>query len=170
MGQWRRVVPHGELSGTVVMAICCGAFLLVVAVLAVAKADRVTSWSGVAFAFVFLGGLTTLAWRAARAGVHIGPQGVLLYHATKRAEVVPWNEVVSFEAHPLRLAGVREKSAAIYLVGPLGNRRETALRQSVGYRHQPADWWRFAVALPATDFVTAVNRLNEAVRPFTSPH
>ncbi|XVV05045.1 hypothetical protein ACQPW3_06470 [Actinosynnema sp. CA-248983] len=143
-------------------------YVLVVSVIVLFSPDQVGSKPGLAFAILVLSGFFTVSWRGARAGVHVGPRGVLLYHVTRRAEVVPWDEVVRFEAHPLRLAGVPVEGAAIYLVGPAGDLRETMLKRSVGSRWDRAAYsWLHDVVVPAPQFVDAADRLNQAVRAFT---
>ena len=170
MGEWRRVVPHGELSAQVLITIAAGGVLLLSVVQLLTPGQLVGEWWQVTILFLVLGGAIALTWRAARAGVHVGPRGLLLYRAAKRAELVPWDEVVRFEARPLRREDVPVEGAAIYLVGPRGDLRDTGLRRSVGHRWERALNNRLDhVVLYGADFPAAVDQLNEAVRPFTSP-
>lgn len=164
MGEWRRVAPHGELSAPVVLAAVGGASLLAYTGLVVTQPGRVVSWSGIAFGFLFLVAFTTVTWRAARAGVHIGPRGLLLYGPISRAEVVPWDEVVRFEAR----ATTHRRGAVIYLVDSAGDLRETALKHATGPNRHRA-WGTFDAVLDQADFTAALDRLNQAIRPHTTP-
>ncbi|MBB5803937.1 hypothetical protein F4560_003705 [Saccharothrix ecbatanensis] len=150
-----------------IFTIVSGGFLLLITVSVLSSPDRVISWPGVVFALLFFSSVMTVTWRSARAGVHLGPRGVLLYHAVRRAEVVPWDQVVRFEARPLVLSHVPNEGATIYLVGPQGELHETPIKRSVGASWDKAAYsWRLEVVLPEAWFSAAVDHLNEAVRPF----
>ncbi|MET9229933.1 hypothetical protein [Lentzea sp. NPDC003310] len=168
MGEWKRVVPSGELSGHVFMAAASGGFLVLVVAAVVLAPGPVESWSGVLSAMAFCGGLSALMWRAARAGVHFGPRGVLIYHATRRAELVPWDDVVRFEPREVRLAQVPVKGAVVYLVQPMGDLLETPLTRSVGAGWDRAAYsWKLEVVLTEAEFAAAVDQLNAALWHYT---
>lgn len=167
MGEWKRVVPQHELVAQVISVIfCAGAPLVIVVVVLLAPGQEV-SWPAVTTGAFVVSGFLVLAWRSARAGVHFGSRGVLFYHATRRSELIPWDEVVRFEAHAVRLANLPVDGAGVYLVGPSGDLRETPLKQSVG-----PGWDRMAYAsradvmLSSTEFATAADDLNAAVKSF----
>ncbi|MEU6153370.1 hypothetical protein ABZ816_25550 [Actinosynnema sp. NPDC047251] len=164
MGEWLRVVPNGKVTwdvvgpaevGLVAAAIGAGVFLV--------QAGEV---GGTAFLFLFLGSAGFTVWRSARAGVYLGPRGVLIYNAQKRAYVVPWNEVVRFETRPLPTPDGVGDSDAIYLLSANGSLHETPIRRRRGSKDRGERGWSFAVSLPTAEFGSTVDRLNGAARPF----
>lgn len=165
MGEWKRVVPVGELSAHVFFTAAFGGFLVMMVAMSVLAPGKVVTWWGMISAWAFCGGIAALMWRAARAGVHVGPRGVLIYHATRRAVFVPWDEVVRFEPRWSRLANVPVKGAAVYLVQPMGDLLETPLKQSVGMRWDRAAYGsKFDVVLSEAEFVAGLAELDAAVR------
>jgi hypothetical protein len=160
MGEWRKLIPHRgqEMAYAVIGA-------LALATVQVFTWTGRGSW-GTVFASLFLVFFTISWWRIARTGVYIGPRGVKLYHPFKRVEVVPWKEVVRFEACPVRLPNFTEEGAVICLMG--AKVHPTPLKLSRSGRYNLAAYHMgYDVVLPEEAFFAAVHTLNEAVRP---PH
>ncbi|GHH43631.1 hypothetical protein [Lentzea cavernae] len=169
MGEWKRVVPQQELAERVISAVVCVGAPLAIVVVVLLAPSQVISWSVIVSALLVVGGFVVLAWRSARAGVHFGSRGVLLYYTTRRSEVIPWNEVARFEACTVRLANLPVDGAAVYLVGPLGDLRETPIKQSVGPVWDGMAYSsRADVMLSSKEFSAVADELNAAARTFSA--
>lgn len=158
MGEWKRIVPHGELSGQVIFAVLTGGFGALVLAIVLPAPGGVVSWPGILAAITFCWGVAFLMWRSARAGVHFGRRGVLVYHVARRSEVVPWNEVVRFEALPPQRAADRG-GVGVYLVRSSAEPVATPLKQSQGLSQDRLSF-PFTVVLSEEEMAGAVPRLN----------
>jgi hypothetical protein len=127
------------------------------------------SWATVPVC-LFLVCFTVTWWWTARVGVYVGPSGARLYRAFWRVDVVPWDEVVHFEARPLWLPTFAEVGAVVHLVVRSGDARPTVLKLSCGTRYDLAAYsGPYDVVMPAEEFHSAVDTLDLAVHPTTRP-
>ncbi|CAL9466727.1 hypothetical protein SUDANB95_02734 [Actinosynnema sp. ALI-1.44] len=164
MGEWEVVVPRGGRPEARTTAVVHGGAL--VTLLALAWAGYST-W-GTVLICVFLVASTPLWWRISRTGIYVGPHGVKIYHPFKRADVVPWGDVVRFEVLPVPAPHMPIVGATINLVGT--RTHETPVKLGRNWRFD-AGLYRpgYDVILTDDEFRGAVTRLNRAIRPHVTP-
>ncbi|WP_367129428.1 hypothetical protein [Saccharothrix sp. HUAS TT1] len=159
MGEWQKLVPRPGTSqgvGTAVGGVVALVFLQVLVW------TGHGTWGMVPLSLFFVV-FTAAWWRIGWTGVYVGPRGVKIHHPFKRVEVVPWDEVVGFEARPVRLPTSAVEGAVLCLVG--ARVHPTPVKLSRGRRF---DWAAYLtgydVVLPEEAFTAAVATLDKAVR------
>lgn len=154
------VVPRGGRPQARLTAVLSGLFLVVALV--------VTAWGRGTWGTVFLASIFTVSgvvwWRIARTGIYVNSRGVRICDTIKRAVVVPWGEVVRFEAHPVHVPNLPDVGATISLVGSRVHPTPVKLARNRKFdvkAYRP----NYDVVLAEDEFFAAVDYLNMEIGP-----